>query len=513
MKKLLLALMCLFAFSACSKAPSHDQSSLVITSDSSVGIRALQGSNVVAGKIVIQNSGLNILKNLQLTVLDTPSDVSLTKGNCGNTLEAGESCYYIINYQPGVNTERQNTEQLITFSASAEDAHGGVSKDSYTMVMQSFVNADPALSQPMSFFPSGGFIEGFKKGGVDLLYANGEGPPNLSAKTILLRSTDGWRWSVVGANWNELNPSIQNVKAVNMDLNHHVLITYSSKQSAFAGIAQYDGIRWHTRSLEDLENSPRIQILLNAMKVKGEDLSFPSKAVLITTTGDLYVGLGWDRYDYTEEMAKETGNRGYSGILEFNGSQWKEFPIPVENLRQFDGVIYAATGDGVARLAGKEWRKIGKFDTRKWQSASSPTIEDVLQTPEGDLYVIDHYHGVLKYDVKADLWRPVGPAVEAWDGGGYSNLAFFNGTLYVDDPDGWLETYNSKANRWEKAQGLDKKDADELYSNNVPDDYGGVGSYTLFSVHGKFLYVLVNDYDAGLYRYDDNRWVTIKEWQ
>lgn len=518
MKKLLFIFLSFVIINAYSKSISNqsDSNALVITSDSSVGIRALQGGSVVTGKVVIQNSSTGQLKNLQLTMPNAPTDITLANGNCGDHLEAGRNCYYSVNYKPSVNVNKQNTEQLITFLASAEDTHGAITKDSYIMVMQSFANQDPTLSQTMNFAPNGDFIEGFKKGNIDLLYANGKGPKGISANSILLRSTDGWHWSVVGGNWQELSPAVKNIEAMTVNLRNHPLMVYSSATTKIAGIAEYDEGKWQVRSLESLNNSQKIQTLLQVISKLSKPLPHKQN-VIITPQGEVYIKFctKCDSGNFPSDDEQKIIGNSTNGLLKFNGNQWQLILDPwpytstIDILRQFNGVIYTPTNKGILKFDDGKWLILGKFDTKKWQISDGPDIWDILQTPPGDLYIIDHYHGVMKYDPKTDFWKPVGPEVEYGDGAGSSSLGFYNGDLYVDNSI-WLEKYNPKTNQWEDFQKLDQKDTKEFYST-VPGDYNGFNNNILFGINGKFLYTLFQDYNTALYRYDNNRWVRIGE--
>lgn len=498
MKKLILIFFSAIIVNAWSISAKqlNDADTIVIDSDSQVGIRALQGGPVQTAKIILQNAGSSLLTNVKLNLLNPPADVTLGKKDCGDSLKAGKTCYYLVNYQPARHPTKQNTKQFITFIASAENGNV-VTKDSYTMVIESFVNQDPSLSKPMNFIPTGDLMKGFKKAKVDLLYATGKVPMGLSADSVLLRSTDGWHWSVVGANWNELAPVVENIKDVNLDSQHNLLLVYSTKQNALAGIARYNGTKWQASPVEagpwQWQNNPKIKVLLDSTQL------VPGP-VLITPTGDLYLGY-WldhdDRHDF--------------GVLKFNGHHWELSSEagwlygPVNSLHLFDGVLYAAASKGVVKFDGKAWLNIGKFPNAAWNF--NPEISDLLQTEEGDLYAFSPHHGVMRYDQKNNLWHVVGPNMEIGDPG-YSSFAYYDKNLYISDDSG-VNLYNPKTNQWDEVK-TDGKDIEE-YNSKIPDGFEGMGGLnTIIGLNEKFLFLGKHfGYDA-LFRFDSNRWVRLK---
>lgn len=507
MKKLLSLFLISLLCNGCSKASSN-QATLLITSDSSVGIRAFQDRGAAAGKIVIQNTGNSPLKNLALSLLNVHSDVSVTTNNCSTSLSPGSSCYYTVRYQPkfAPNAKDNLSDQLITFVALAEDTHNTRSQDSYTMDLQAVAHHSWLNATDINFTPSGtsdSSLISVSKENAHVLYSYGLGP---NGENVVLRSTDGWHWSIVGANWSDLLGSIghRNINSyeIGADKNQHIYVhflaeTSSANKSNYDGIAQYDGKNWHL--MEDLNQAPVIKAFI--VKSGASDNLGTSAFItkfLVTKNGDLYIGL--------PGISAPSSQNG--GVLKFNGKHWDmtSYSWPYGSVNELqqgqDGEIYAATDMGVVKFDGKQWSPLGKPVVIK-ASQDNPTdwtvpVDGLLQTPNGDWYLFGSHAGVMKYNVKTQAWDIMGGKGSAYgDPAGWSNVAFYHNTLYMYawDTD-QIQKYDAKTDKWIKA-------LPEISDDDFPD--AGDTSEYLYNMNG-VLYISAND---TLFRYDGQRWVTI----
>ncbi len=427
MKSLLLMLILCTTTALASNSAIQENAALVITSDSSIGLRAFQGQSDAEGKIVLKNSGDIALKNIQVNLVFPNDSVILSNNNCNTILAPGKSCNYLVRYQPRFKIDDTDriSDQFITFLAIAD----GEVFDDYTMDLQAVANESWVYKGDIYFAPeSGAKVAKISKGSMEILYTIGR---MLNGDSQVIRSTDAINWSKVGSiDPQNFSPIGDALSLVNNDIFIDVLT--NSKEVA---IAQYHQGKW---DLLPAWNKTIFSDALEASLWRNIDL-------LAAENGNLYVGLLSGMHVNMPPVLKFDGRRWT--LLDKNWS-WGG----LNRLRQFNNTIYAATTAGVAKLDGDQWKLLGNSNPSKNQISiqakntdSTKSVKDVLQTPNGDLYASTD-KGIFKYNFVDNNWSSFYKNSYDDDSSG-GDILFSDKRLYACIGDGVLQVNLANGDR------------------------------------------------------------------
>ncbi|HVV68447.1 MAG TPA: hypothetical protein VHE99_05365 [Gammaproteobacteria bacterium] len=365
---------------------------ILITSESSAKLRVFQDAKILSeGKIFLENSGVDILKNLKLNIMNAVNGTTIIPGNCGDTLLPNQTCYFILQYKPSFTNLHQVKDFLVTLIVTALAPNNQKQQDSYTIVLESVPHGNWVKFGGENSLEIRGTRDFTQKqhGNASLLYA---------ASGHVLRSSDGQHWSVVGNNF-PVNCNVDKL-AVGKD--------YLYAYSDCSGMQKYDGISWVA-----LKNIPWLDRDkfggINKMLVTPDNVLYIATSIggVIKLEGENATPLGGDSW-----QEQHLGN-ALAIIQDKNDSR-----------------LYAATDKGVAQFDGNQWEIIGK---KEWFKQRFLSAFGVYQDAAGNLYAAANV-GILQY--KNEHWQLLGDAKNGLTGYIQSKFLVDVNDLYVGTNDG-----------------------------------------------------------------------------
>ncbi len=361
--------------------------SLLITSDSTPGIRAYQDQSPAQGKIVLKNVGDKQLTHLNLLIRTAPVGVSLTQGNCTQSLAPGQRCYYIVLYQPNFTSHNKVSNELATFIASATTSNGAISQDSYTLLLQRVPHDSWIKTGAMSSIGPQQNVNSLikvQRGNKPIFYATGRNFlldfSNNYNNSSVFRSTDGKHWSVVGDQaWNYTGSLFQGSDG-------------KLYAAATNGVIQYDTSQCKWLLVGHWDNNYGMPAIV-AQNSKG--------ILYAATVNNTMIQFSDGKWTLVPRKAVDKNWNAIYALLATGKN--------VYNYLEINGILYVGDTDGVIKYDGdNKWTSI---DADGWNSWIDPSSSGdslgaafvLFQDTTGDLYA-GTKNGVIRYDNKNKQW-------------------------------------------------------------------------------------------------------------
>lgn len=405
-------------------SPLKHQSFLLITSDSSAGLRALQDQPAAQGKIVLENVGHEKLSNLQLEIQNPVSGLSIINNNCSQPLTPNQSCSFTVQYRPDFKNTHTVNNVLINFLASATNQANIISQDGYTMVLQAVPhNTWVSVGEMNSISPQEDTsITKIERGNTSILYAYSKNNSIVNGYAIF-RSTDAKHWSIVGSNWDKnLYPN-----DLVRDQDDNLYVAQSNVDYNKGAIVKFENNKWV--AVGNWDNNWGVPIrLFNSNNIlyagcssgiaKYDGHKWELVGANSWSKNESRAGIPWLQINNNLYASWHNSDNDHGGIVQYDGKSWTpvgdsswdkaNYGGPV-SVSMSNGILYAGSNIGLMQFDGKNWSLVGKSSwnacTKYCAITSSDygKIHSLLFGKDGKLYTGTSY-GVVVYNPNLQQW-------------------------------------------------------------------------------------------------------------